>query len=330
MATALVTGGTGFLGSHIVRVLCEAGHRVRILRRASSPLELVGHLPVEHAMGDIMDMRSLQTAMDGCDWVFHVAATSDYWRSNRTRLYLINVNGTTNVLEAAQQTGVQRVIFTSSGAAVGMLDDRASDESVPFNLPPHEFAYGHSKWLAEQEAWKAVERGLDVVTLNPAIVFGPGDINQISGSAVVELSRGLVPVYPVGGATVIDVRDVATMHLLAAQRGRSGERYILGNESLTHRDMLNMTADIVGVAAPKIPVPKAVIPLLATAASVLSRVGVSLPINADQIRLSACKVYFDCRKAWDAFGKPGIPVRQSLHDTYEWYVAHGMIQRRAK
>jgi dihydroflavonol-4-reductase len=262
--------------------------------------------------------------------VFHVAATSDYWRSNRTRLYLINVNGTTNVLDAARCNGVRRVIFTSSGAAVGVLDDRPSDERVPFNLPSHEFAYGHSKWLAEQEAWKAVERGLDVVALNPAIVFGPGDINQISGSAVVEMARGLVPVYPMGGATVIDVRDVAAMHLAAAEHGLSRERYILGNESLSHKAMLDMTADIVGVAAPRIPVPRSVTPLLAAAVGVLQNVGVTLPMNADQIRLSARKVVFDCQKAWQVFGPPTIPVRQSLQDTYDWYVDRGMIQRRRR
>ena len=170
MATALVTGGTGFLGSHVARALLEAGHTVRVLRRQRSPLDLVKDLPVEHAIGDIMDIPSLEVAMRGCQWVFHVAAASDYWRTSKTKLYLINVQGTRNVLNIARKTGVQRVILTSSGAAVGLFNDRPSTEADPFNLPPQHFAYGHSKWLAEQEAWQAVKQGQDVVAVNPAAV----------------------------------------------------------------------------------------------------------------------------------------------------------------
>lgn len=329
MTTTLVTGGTGFLGSHIARALLAAGHTVRVLRRERSPLDLVKDLNVEHAIGDIMDRESLRLAMRDCEWVFHVAATSDYWRSNRTTLYRINVVGTRNVLDTAHEVGVRRVIFTSSGAAVGFRPDGApSNETVAYNLPPGQFPYGHSKWLAEQEAWRAVERGQEVVAVNPAAVFGPGDLNLISGSAVVEIARGNVSVYPMGGMTAIDVRDVAKAHIAAAVSGNVGERYLLGLENLSHKALSDMIAEIVGVRKPFIPIPTALTPALAFTVGALRAAGLKLPIDANQIRLSSRNVYFDCRKAWAAFGKPEIEAQRSLNDTYQWYVAHGLIARR--
>jgi dihydroflavonol-4-reductase len=326
MVTALVTGGTGFLGSHIARSLVEAGHMVRVLRRARSSLTLLEGLPVEHAIGDVVDAGSLERAMQGCDWVFHAAAVADYWRADRIKLYLVNVNGTINVLNAARRTGVRRVIFTSSAAAVGLRDDsRPSDETVLFNLPPERFPYGHSKFLAELEVQRAVQQGQDVVILNPSVIFGPGDINLISGSGIVEMARGGVFIYPTGGMTAIDVRDVAEAHLAAAARGRTGERYLLGTVDISHRALMKLIADIVGVRAPFLPVPPAVTPFAAVVADWLHRAGVNLPIDANQIRLSSRNVFFDCHKAWRELGEPRIDLRQSLEDTYQWYVARGLI-----
>lgn len=327
MVTALVTGGTGFVGSHIVRALIETGHSARVLRRASSPLDLLEGLPVEHVIGDVMDVASLDEAMRGCDWVFHVAAVADYWRAQRVKLYLVNVNGTMNVLDAAKRAGVKRVIFTSSAAAVGFRNDgRPADEGVTFNMPPDAFPYGHSKFLAEQEVARAVADGQDVVIVNPVVVFGPGDLNQISGSIVVETARGVVPVYPAGGISVIDVRDVAAGHIAAAERGRTGERYILGALDISYKALGKLIAEIVGVYTPFVPVPAFAAPVLAAGAGVLRNVGISLPIDADQVRLSARNIYFNCEKAWHELGEPKIDLRQSLEDTYRWYVEHGMIQ----
>ncbi len=330
MVKALITGGTGFIGSHVVRALITAGRTARVLHRQNSPLDLVEGLPIEHAIGDVMNISSLEQAMQGCQWVFHVAAVSDYWRSNRTKVYLVNVNGTVNVLNAARQAGVQRVIFTSSATAVGFrADGHPSDESVPFNLPPRQFPYGHSKYLAEQEVARAVANGQDVVTLNPAAVFGPGDLNQISGSSVVELARGNVPIYPVGGMTVIDVRDVAAAHLAAAERGRTGERYLLGTLDISHKALGKLIAEIVGVAPAVIPVPAAVTPVVAFAAGLIRRAGVDLPIDENQIRISARNIFFDCRKAGRELGEPQIDLRKSLLDTYNWYVERGIIEQRS-
>lgn len=329
MVKALVTGGTGFLGSHIARTLIDAGHTVRILRRARSSLMLLEDLPVEHAIGDVMDAPSLAQAMRGCEWVFHAAAVADYWRANRIKMYLVNVNGTINVLNAARQAGVHRVIFTSSGAAVGMRNDgRPADERDMFNLPPGQLPYGHSKYLAECEVHRAVENGQDVVILNPSVVLGPGDVNLISGSGIVEMARGNIFVYPTGGVTVIDVRDVAAAHLAAAERGRTGDRYLLGTLDISYHALMKVMADVVGVPAPFVPVPRGITPILAVLAELARRAGLTLPLDADQIRLSGRNIYFDCHKAWRELGEPTIDLRQSLEDTYHWYVQRGMIDSK--
>lgn len=329
MSKALVTGGTGFLGSHITRALVAAGHTSRVLRRATSRLDLVRDLPAEHAIGDIMDGPSLDRAMAGCDWVFHVAAVSDYWRSAKTRLYLVNVHGTRNVLEAARRAGVRRVVLTSSAASIGLrADGAASDESDAFNLPPGRFAYGHSKALSEAEALRAARNGLDVVILNPVVVLGPGDINLISGSNIVEFARGLIPpVYPVGRISVIDVRDVARAHIAAAERGRRGERYILSAEDVSLREMWTLMARCVGKNPPTLPLPRPLAPLVAAAIRLGSALGIRLPINADQVWLSARNVCFSGEKARRELHTPEIGLRQSIEDTHRWYLEHGFIPR---
>ncbi|GAB4549282.1 MAG: NAD-dependent epimerase/dehydratase family protein [Anaerolineae bacterium] len=326
MVTALVTGATGFVGSHITRLLVEHGHTVRIVRRANSRTTLVDDLPVEHALGDVTEPESLQAAMRGCEWVFHTAAVSDYWRSSRERIYEVNVKGTQHVLDVARSLGIQRVILTSSAAAIGLRKDgRPSDETIPFNLPPNRFPYGHSKWLADELAAQYTD--LEVVMLNPSVIFGPGDLNQISGSFITEFARGLVPpLYPVGRVTAIDVRDVARAHLVAAEKGRAGQRYILGESDISYKDLFGMIATMVGARPPKRPLPKWAALPLARLTGFVARLGVKLPINADQVWLSAQSVTFDCHKSHRELGLPQIPLRQSLHDTYDWYKAQGMIK----
>ncbi|MCS6870230.1 MAG: NAD-dependent epimerase/dehydratase family protein [Anaerolineae bacterium] len=330
MVKALVTGGTGFLGAHIVRMLVESGHEVRVLRRASSRIELIADLPVEHVLGDVTDADSVRKALEGCDWVFHTAAVADYWRAQRTKMYQVNVDGTRNVLEAARIAGVKRVVFTSSAAAIGLrADSKPSDESVPFNLPPERFPYGHSKFLAEREVMKAVQAGLPVVTLNPSVIFGPGDLNLISGSLIVEPARGLVPpFYPAGAVTAIDVRDVAAAHLVAAERGASGERYILGAWDVAYRELFVLICQIVGAKAPKLPLPKALATPLSALINALSRFGLKLPVDGNQVWLSARRMLFDSSKARATLGAPQVSLRQSLEDTYHWYVQRGLIAQK--
>ncbi|NLX11196.1 MAG: NAD-dependent epimerase/dehydratase family protein [Chloroflexi bacterium] len=325
MAKALVTGGTGFVGSHVARALVERGHEVRILRRRTSRLDVVQDVACEHFIGDVTDYDSLLAAMDGVDWVFHVAAVADYWRNQPARIYEVNVDGTRNVLQAAEAQGVQRVIFTSTAQAVGYRSDlQPVDESVGFNWDQHLTPYGHSKFLAETEVYRAIRRGLDCVILNPAVIIGPGDLNQISSSVIIEAARGNIPpTIPPGGATVIDVRDVAAAHVAAAERGRTGERYLLGSVDLTHKAWLRLTAHVVGREGPAIPLPAWIVYIVAWGADVLRRFRVPLPIEGNQLRLSTRMMFFDARKAWRELGEPQVPIRQSLQDTYDWYRAHG-------
>lgn len=329
MATALVTGATGFLGAWVARTLVEAGHQVRILRRSSSRLDALGDLPVEHHLGDVTTPDSLPSAVDGVDWVFHVAAVADYWRSGKDKIYHVNVDGTRALLQACEQAGVGRFIFTSSGAALGFHPDkRHVDESYLFSVDPHLTPYGHSKFLAEAEVYQALERGLDCVILNPSVILGPGDLNLISGSLVIEVAKGRVPFLPTqGGVTVIDVRDVAMSHLRAAEKGQTGERYLLGAVNMSHRALMHLIAEVVGVKPPYIPLPAPVVQFAAVVADVCRSVGIELPgdVEGNQLRLSLQDIYFDCRKAQAALYTPQIDLPQSIRDTYEWYREHGYL-----
>jgi dihydroflavonol-4-reductase len=328
MITALVTGGTGFVGSHIARALAEKGYQVRILRRTTSRLDAVADIACEHVIGDINDYESLRAAMQGVDWVFHVAAVADYWRSDPARIYQVNVDGTREVLRAAKAQGVKRVIFTSSAAAIGDADGlHPMDESVRFNWDQHLTPYGHSKFLAEAEVYRAIQGGLDCVILNPTVIIGPGDLNQISSSVVLEMARGHVPpTLPPGGTTVIDVRDVAAAHVAAAERGRTGERYLLGAVDVTHKAWTRLTAQAVGrPMRDLIVLPDWVLYLLAEVIDPLRRLGIPIPMEGNQLKLSTRMMFFDCQKSWRELGEPRIPIQQSLRDTYEWYQAHGDI-----
>jgi dihydroflavonol-4-reductase len=324
---ALITGGTGFVGSHVARALVEAGHSVRVLHRATSKLDALADVPFESALGDILDAEALRAACAGCDWVFHVAAVAAYWRTDVVQMLEANVEGTRRVLAAAKSAGVGRVVFTSSAAAVGFrADGSPADETQQFALPSHRFPYGYSKFLAERVAARAVEGGQDVVIVNPVVVLGPGDLNTISGGFVIEVKQKspLIPVTS-GGVAVVDVRDVARLHLAAAERGRSGERYILGAANFKYADWYALIARVVEVPPPSLMLPDAVLPVIALAADVARGLGVPLPIDANQVRLAAQNIFFDFSKAWRELGTPQIDMEQSLRDTYEWYRANGYL-----
>ena len=217
-------------------------------------------------------------------------------------------------------------MVTSSAAAVGFReDDFPADETVIFNQLPQAFPYAHSKFMAEIEVLKAVIDGLDCVMVNPAVVIGPGDVYQGSGSLLIEMKKGNVPAIPPGGVTLIDVRDVAAAHLAAAQYGRTAERYILGTVDMSHRAWMRVIADVIDAAVPPFVLPAVGVPLLAGAVDLGRRVGLPIPADGNQIRYSGRRVYFDCRKAWKELGEPQIDIRQSIQDTYDWYRAHGMI-----
>lgn len=329
MAKVLVTGATGFVGSWIARALCEAGHHVRVLHRASSRLDAIDDLEVEHVVGDVTEPDSLPTAVDGIEWVFHVAAISDYWRKGKTTIYHVNVAGTRHLLTACEQAGIKRFIFTSSAAAIGFDPDGGSvDESHYFGIDPQLSPYGHSKFLAEAEVYKAIERGLDAVILNPSVVFGPGDLNMVSGSLIIEVGKGRVPFLPMqGGLTAIDVRDVAQSHLVAAARGKTGERYLLGTVDLSTRALIRIIAESVGAAPPFIPSFAPMVRAYAWIVDIAHTLGLQLPgdVEGNQLRLSLHDIYFNCSKAARELHEPQIDIIQSIVDTYHWYRAHDYL-----
>lgn len=326
MGRALITGGTGFVGSHIARELVDKGHEVRILHRASSKLTALEGISFESAIGDITDDQSLREACEGVDWVFHVAAVADYWRADQSVMLNANVEGTRRILHAAKHSGVKRIIFTSSAAALGLFDERPSTEDDPFNMRPHHFPYGHSKWLAEQVVKDAVESGQDVVTLNPVVIMGPGDLNMISGDFVIQVKRfGRFTPVTAGGIAVTDVRDVARWHVEALEKGVTGERYILGTANYDYQTWFGMIADVVGSPRPMVRTPRFVANLTADVIDMLRKFNIPTVIDASQARNGARKIYFNYDKAWLAFSPPQIDMLQSLRDTYQWYVEHGYL-----
>ncbi len=332
---ALVTGSTGFVGSNLVEGLSTAGHEVRALHRSSARLDALAGLTYEPAIGDVLDPASLKAAMDGVEWVFHVAAVSDYWRqAGMAWLYRVNVGGTRNVLEAALAAGVRRVVFTSSVGSLGIPPNSEEgqisqplNESATFNVPPVLFPYGHSKHLAEKVVHEYIARGLDVVIVNPTIVLGPRDVNLGSGSLIVAVYRRQVPVIPPGGINYIDVADVVSGHIAAAERGRVGERYILGAHNLTHKQAGVIIADVVGMPLPRLHLPRVLMDPMAVAFDIYNRVRPGPPlVDGNQVRLMKNTLYFDASKAQRELNLgPPIPFRTSVERTFHWYRANGYL-----
>ncbi|MGD2252044.1 MAG: NAD-dependent epimerase/dehydratase family protein, partial [Anaerolineales bacterium] len=319
----LVTGATGFVGSALCRALTSQDRPVRALHRSTSNLAALEGLPVEPVVGDLLAPESLRAAMQGIDLVFHAAAPSAYWRHPKQVVGVI-VDGTRNVIRASLEAEVRKAVITSSLAAMGVpAPNEMLTERHTFNLPPRRFPYGYAKRQAEIESVRLAEGKLHLVIVNPAVVLGPGDRNQISGSLVVETARRRNLIWLEGGMNVIHIEDVVAGHLAAAQKGRSGERYILGAHNLTHRHILTTTAEVAGRPHPKIKLPPGLISPAAAVVDLLRRF-VRLPLDGNQIRMSRHYLYCDSSKAQKelALSKP-LSFRQAVEDTYAWYVEEG-------
>ncbi|MCL4506918.1 MAG: NAD-dependent epimerase/dehydratase family protein [Chloroflexi bacterium] len=325
MPTVLITGATGCVGANLVEAVTQHGWRARALRRATSSLRALDGLSYEPVIGDVTDCDSLVAAMRGVEIVFHAAAVADYWRSSLEQLYRVNVDGTRNVLRAAAACGVRRVVFTSSVAALGVPPfGHSANETSVYNLPPDRFHYGYSKALAEQIVLQFVADGLDAVIVNPAVVVGPRDVNLIGGSLLIEEKRIGIPVYPPGGMCVIDVADVCAGQIAAAEKGRRGERYILGGENLWHRNLIAQTAQIVGRRPARIAMSRGATHAIARLIDLMRRLGISTPANGDQMRLSAETMWFDSSKARAELGLVARPYRQAAQRAYDWLVAQDL------
>jgi len=277
--TILVTGSTGFIGSHLCKALLAQGREVRAFHRPNSPLAALQGLELEHAVGDITRPGDLAAAIRGVEAVFHTAAFVG--RRDPRLIYQISVEGTRNVLEAARAAGAQRVVHTSSVAALGvpLEQDRRKDalamrmdESHSWNIPPERWPYGYHKHLAELEVRQAVAAGLDAVIVNPALVIGAGDLNRIAGDILVRVAKGGIPVVIEGGLNLVHIDDVVRGHLAALEHGKTGERYILGNENVTHAQYLQMAAAAAGVRAPALVLPAALVRSLRRPATLAGKV----------------------------------------------------------
>jgi dihydroflavonol-4-reductase len=323
----LITGGTGFLGANLAAALVRRGDTVRVLRRSGSSLVALEGLPVEQAVGDILEPTTVARAVEGCDLVFHVAALASYWRARREQVYQANVEGTRIVMEACLRAGVGRVVHTSSVAAIGISPGGIpGTEETPFDPLSASFVYADSKRLAEDEVRRAIERGLPAVIVNPATVIGAGDHYLNAGSIVVEYGRGRVPVVPPGGMCVADVDAVVQGHLAAAERGRVGERYILGGENLSFRQVAATVAEVAGRRPARLVVPGWLLGPAALAVDTFNRVSPRPPmISGEQIRLGRVEFFFDSTKAIRELGYPLLPFRGAAEKAYRWYQAHGYL-----
>lgn len=323
----LVTGATGFIGSAVTRRLLDAGYAVRALARADSRLDNLQDLDVEIVRGDVREPATLAPAVRGCRAVFHVAADYRLWARHPAELYATNVDGTRNVLDAAAREGVERIVYTSSVATLGTPPNGGpADEHTPARIEDMVGDYKRSKFMAEDVALSFARRGLvDVVIVNPSAPLGSRDIKPTpTGRVVVDALRGRMPAYVDTGLNVVHVDDVAAGHLLAFERGASGQRYVLGGENMTLAEILACVARLAGRAAPSLELPHGLLFPAAYAAEGWARLTGRAPaLTLAGLRMSRKKMYCSSRRAADQLGYRPRPARDAVADAVHWFTEHG-------
>lgn len=327
MTTVLITGGAGFFGSNLAWALCERGYRVRILRRSSSDLRAIGDADVEHVVGDVRDRDALRRAVRGCDTVFHAAAVVSYWKKKRQELIDVNVGGTQNVVDVCLELGVERLVHTSSIAAIGFAGEgRPADETNEFNWQSYDIGYRNTKHQAEHVVRAAVRRGLPAVIVNPSVMIGPRDVHFLGGQILRDVYRKKIFYYVSGGISIADVADVVRGHIAAALKGRVGERYILCGENLTHRQVLETTAEVVGGLKPLFRLP---MPAVRTIAAISEAVGTLagrepwIPLELVAGINRTC--WYSAAKAVRELEYSITPFRRAVERTFAWYRANGLL-----
>ncbi len=324
---AFVTGATGFVGSHVARALGEQGANLRLLVRPSSALRNIEDLKADRVSGDLRDKASLKKAVAGCDVVFHVAADYRLWVRNPEEMYRSNVEGTRAILEASRENGVRRVVYTSSVATMGFTSNgHLADEASPVSLANMIGHYKRSKFMAEEVAIEAGRSGMDVVVVNPTTPVGDRDIKPTpTGRIVVDFLKKKFPAYVDTGLNLVDVDECARGHVSALEKGRSGERYILGGENLTLKQILDKLASITGLPSPTIKVPYVV--ALATGAVdqvVTGYIRRREPrATIDAVRMGRKKMFVVSSKAERELGWRIVPVDSALRRAVEWFQANG-------
>lgn len=316
-----VTGSTGFVGANLVRLLLHQGYEVKALVRPSSCLSNIESLEIEIVRGDLND-SNLSQSMKGCQALFHVAAHYSLWQSDKELLYRNNVLGTRNILACARAAGIERTVYTSSVAAIGV-----GENGIPVNethqSPVEKLIgdYKKSKYYAEQEAIKAVKQGQDVVIVNPSTPIGEWDIKPTpTGEIISRFLRRQMPFYLDTGLNLIDVKDVAWGHLLALEKGKTGDRYILGNQNLSLKEILDKLSAITGLAAPGYTIPYFIPYTLAwIEEKILAPLGRKPTVAIDGVRMAQQKMYYDATKAVTDLGLPQSPIDQALENSVNWF-----------
>jgi dihydroflavonol-4-reductase len=324
---AFVTGATGFLGSHVARALAEHGADLRLLVRQNSNLKNIQDLKADLVTGDLRDPASLEKGIAGCDVVFHVAADYRLWVRDSEEMYRSNVEGTRAMLESARKNNVRRVVYTSSVATMGFTSNgQPADENSPVSLDSMIGPYKRSKFMAEQVAIEAARSGTDVVIVNPSTPVGERDIKPTpSGRIVVDFLRKKFPAYVDTGLNLVDATECARGHIAGLENGRSGERYILGGENLTLKQILDRLAAITGLPSPKVRVPYAV----ALATGVVDELftgrlrGREPRATIDAVRMGRKKMFVSSAKAERELGWKCVPVDDALRRAVEWFRTNG-------
>ncbi len=324
--TTLVTGATGFVGAAIARRLVAEGHSVRVMCRESSDRSNVEGLKVEIVTGDMTDQTSLDAAVKGCEALFHVAADYRLWIPNQASMFKNNVGGTCNVMLAAVDAGVKRIVYTSSVATLGIHPNiPVSDEETAVSYEDMIGAYKQSKFLAEQEVRALIKKGLPAVIVNPSAPVGPGDIKPTpTGRMILDAAQGKMPAYVDTGLNIVHVDDVATGHILAFEKGEIGERYILGGDNMSLKEILTEIANQIGHPPPKFCIPHNVVLPIAYAAEVWARLTDREPFaTVDGVRMSKKKMFYSSDKAIRLLGYQARPAREAICDAIAWFREKG-------
>ena len=322
----LVTGATGFIGGAVVRALVHRGIDVRVLARAGADLQNIQELTVERAEGDLRDPASLCKSLTGCRQLYHVAAHYALWAKDPSIFYEVNVTGTKNLLEAARDVGTERIVYCSTIGAIGLPPGGGlGTEKTPVSLEQMAGHYKRSKYLAEQEVLKLAKAGLPVVIVNPSAPVGAGDVKPTpTGQVIVDFMKRRMPAYIETGMNIVDVDDVAAGHLLAMEKGRIGERYILGNKNLMLREVFEILSRLTGIKAPTIKLPRlAILPLAYLNQWIANLTGQPPRIPLEGVKMAKYKMHYDCSKAIRELGIPQTPPEVALEKAVRWFRNHG-------
>jgi dihydroflavonol-4-reductase len=324
----LVTGATGFVGSAVARALLKAGHPVRVMARPTSDRRNLDGLVVELVQGSLEDRGSLAAAVAGCRYLFHVAADYRLWVPDPASMFRVNVTGTRELMLAASTAGVERIVYTSSVATLGIVPGGVADEETVSHAGDMIGPYKRSKFEAEAVVSELIaERGLPAVIVNPSTPVGPGDIKPTpTGRLIVEAARGRMPGFVDTGLNIAHVDDIAAGHLLAAESGRVGRRYILGGENLSLEEILAEIARLTGRRPPAFKIPYAALLPIARGAEAIARITGREPfVTVDGVRLSKKKMFFNSVRAVAELGYAPRPAPQALGDAIVWFKANGYL-----